>query len=599
MDFRTAVKLENSLSSNEGGEVRSNPEVNGCRELAIVKEEPCDEPSFMDERARVDPLQQSWNECFPTNSSNPCEPSQSVQRNPVESDLTVFRRPRNGIPGVIVDSPDWLPPGWITEMKTRESGLSAGTTDKYYIEPCTRHRFRSKAEVIRFLETGVITRPRPRPRAKLLESISIMSVPPLNLIKPCNVTSNSSEEKEPELAEEHHSSAATASNSHPQPADNCSFSKRIGYYQPVLCYSPVYAQHPGLYPVVYFPVIANQEDLDRECCNFPPLEFLQNMQLQPIFPWPGSVPPPPSWQQVPRRNDYGSITNQFSTNFRHTNSPDARSSQTPCPATSYGLEFAVLGVSHRFKPYCLVACLLEKKGMQNRVRSGYIHDGNERSEFLFCLHLLDGIKTNTEAGCSNRGSSSQNFHQKRNQPDSPEYVGIKKNRLRNGLAGFDGDQFSSGKCLAEDRPVNNLCKPNPPCPSLSASRRECGFKPQEFGPFHQSSRNQGSSTSQEKLHSGTSSWSMRSKLFNSSANSGSLRSFDCAEDGCSPCSVLQDTNPPFALQKRPFKPNSELLKQQTQIPRMRGHLASARGNLFSESLALTPPWSNGSITYNI
>eukprot|EP01018_Ginkgo_biloba_P021322 Gb_08181 [translate_table: standard] len=114
MDFKTAIKLENSLSSNAVGEVYSIPEVNGCRELIIVKEEPYEEPSFMHERARVDPLQQAWNECFPTNSSNPCEPSQYVQRNLVESDLTVFRRPRKGRlirRATIADAPP-LPSGW-------------------------------------------------------------------------------------------------------------------------------------------------------------------------------------------------------------------------------------------------------------------------------------------------------------------------------------------------------------------------------------------------------------------------------------------------------------------------------------------------------
>ena len=33
-------------------------------------------------------------------------------------------------PVKIIESPDWLPPGWITELKTRKAGSTAGTRDK-------------------------------------------------------------------------------------------------------------------------------------------------------------------------------------------------------------------------------------------------------------------------------------------------------------------------------------------------------------------------------------------------------------------------------------------------------------------------------------
>eukprot|EP00249_Psilotum_nudum_P020021 c27524_g1_i1 orf=799-2280(-) len=60
--------------------------------------------------------------------------------------------------GEIIESPDWLPPGWITEVKTRKSGSTAGSKDKYYLEPVSCHRFRSKNEVLRYLQTGQISR---------------------------------------------------------------------------------------------------------------------------------------------------------------------------------------------------------------------------------------------------------------------------------------------------------------------------------------------------------------------------------------------------------------------------------------------------------
>ncbi|CAO2824952.1 unnamed protein product [Amaranthus hypochondriacus] len=51
-------------------------------------------------------------------------------------------------------TPDWLPPGWICKERVRASGASAGARDKYYIDPVTQRRFRSKNEVLNYLETG-------------------------------------------------------------------------------------------------------------------------------------------------------------------------------------------------------------------------------------------------------------------------------------------------------------------------------------------------------------------------------------------------------------------------------------------------------------
>ncbi|XP_042041741.1 methyl-CpG-binding domain-containing protein 5-like [Salvia splendens] len=52
------------------------------------------------------------------------------------------------------ERPSWLPENWTTELRRRSSGATAGQTDRYYIEPTGKRRFRSKLEVLRFLETG-------------------------------------------------------------------------------------------------------------------------------------------------------------------------------------------------------------------------------------------------------------------------------------------------------------------------------------------------------------------------------------------------------------------------------------------------------------
>lgn len=66
----------------------------------------------------------------------------------------------------IIQSPDWLPKGWFTELKTRGGGSSAGTKDKYYYDPVTQRRFRSKIEVLSYLETGIIGRYKPKGKSE-------------------------------------------------------------------------------------------------------------------------------------------------------------------------------------------------------------------------------------------------------------------------------------------------------------------------------------------------------------------------------------------------------------------------------------------------
>lgn len=64
--------------------------------------------------------------------------------------------------GPIVESPDWLPQGWLTEMKTRASGTSAGCKYKCYVDPVTKRRFRTRKEVFCFLTTGNTGRYKPK-----------------------------------------------------------------------------------------------------------------------------------------------------------------------------------------------------------------------------------------------------------------------------------------------------------------------------------------------------------------------------------------------------------------------------------------------------
>ncbi|EPS60413.1 hypothetical protein M569_14391, partial [Genlisea aurea] len=50
--------------------------------------------------------------------------------------------------------PSWLPEDWTMDLKIRNSGASKGHIDRYYAEPTGQRRFRSKTEVLHFLESG-------------------------------------------------------------------------------------------------------------------------------------------------------------------------------------------------------------------------------------------------------------------------------------------------------------------------------------------------------------------------------------------------------------------------------------------------------------
>ncbi|KAL3828596.1 hypothetical protein ACJIZ3_017398 [Penstemon smallii] len=49
--------------------------------------------------------------------------------------------------------PNWLPEDWKIDLKVRTSGASAGLIDRYYYPPSGQRKFRSKTEVLRYLDT--------------------------------------------------------------------------------------------------------------------------------------------------------------------------------------------------------------------------------------------------------------------------------------------------------------------------------------------------------------------------------------------------------------------------------------------------------------
>ncbi|KAK8581552.1 hypothetical protein V6N12_071771 [Hibiscus sabdariffa] len=61
----------------------------------------------------------------------------------------------------VVPPETWLPVGWLIEDRVRSSGATAILVDKYYVDPSSGRKFRSKKEVLYYLETGT-----PQPKKK-------------------------------------------------------------------------------------------------------------------------------------------------------------------------------------------------------------------------------------------------------------------------------------------------------------------------------------------------------------------------------------------------------------------------------------------------
>ncbi|KAM7502320.1 hypothetical protein LguiB_001224 [Lonicera macranthoides] len=99
------------------------------------------EPSRSEEEGKTRPVSD-----FTTETTGDTPPARRQKRGSDEA--------AGAIPPAMMERPDWLPEGWRMDFRVRSSGVSAGSVDRYYIEPANGRRFRSKKEVLYFLETG-------------------------------------------------------------------------------------------------------------------------------------------------------------------------------------------------------------------------------------------------------------------------------------------------------------------------------------------------------------------------------------------------------------------------------------------------------------
>ncbi|MCO5601147.1 hypothetical protein L7F22_055266 [Adiantum nelumboides] len=96
----------------------------------------------------------------------------------------------------VVESPDWLPKGWITELKTRSTGGSAGSKDKYYFDPVSNRRCRSQKEVFSLLETGKLGRYK-----RKIKTQPVKRSGGAEILKTCDIAETSSSNKQELIAE--------------------------------------------------------------------------------------------------------------------------------------------------------------------------------------------------------------------------------------------------------------------------------------------------------------------------------------------------------------------------------------------------------------
>ncbi|KAL6966809.1 Methyl-CpG-binding domain protein 5 [Sarracenia purpurea var. burkii] len=86
-----------------------------------------------------------------------------------DAESTPTGRKGASVAGVSFESlperPKWLPEGWRIDYRVRSSGATAGSVDRYYVEPKMGYRFRSKIEVDYFLQTGSKRKKKPTPDA--------------------------------------------------------------------------------------------------------------------------------------------------------------------------------------------------------------------------------------------------------------------------------------------------------------------------------------------------------------------------------------------------------------------------------------------------
>ncbi|KAJ6964276.1 hypothetical protein NC652_002532 [Populus alba x Populus x berolinensis] len=111
-----------------------------------------------------DPLLQNGSSIDPNKHSTADETLNRTNDKGNQQPVTPVREKRRLSETDVVTS--WLPPGWVVEDRVRTSGATAGTRDKYYIEPVSGRRFRSKKEVQYYLETGTLKK-----RGKATENV--------------------------------------------------------------------------------------------------------------------------------------------------------------------------------------------------------------------------------------------------------------------------------------------------------------------------------------------------------------------------------------------------------------------------------------------
>ncbi|RAL38266.1 unnamed protein product [Cuscuta campestris] len=81
------------------------------------------------------------------------------------ADSSQRRARRKQVSEESVERPSWLPENWKMDVRVRNSGATAGTVDRYYIDPVSGKRFRSSKEVLHYLETGSKRKPSESPGA--------------------------------------------------------------------------------------------------------------------------------------------------------------------------------------------------------------------------------------------------------------------------------------------------------------------------------------------------------------------------------------------------------------------------------------------------
>ncbi|KAE8729476.1 Detected protein of confused Function [Hibiscus syriacus] len=108
--------------------------------------------AFIDANGQIKATKSAESSETPPNGSAPSgaqseTPVQGPDISPSSAESKVKRR--------LVPPETWFPAGWLIEDRVRSSGATAGLVDQYYVDPSSGRKFRSKKEVLYYLETGM------------------------------------------------------------------------------------------------------------------------------------------------------------------------------------------------------------------------------------------------------------------------------------------------------------------------------------------------------------------------------------------------------------------------------------------------------------